>query len=48
MDLVDTIVRRDVMFGVHAVISLMLNLLGGGSARHRALRSLSKGFFYGG
>mmetsp|Transcript_37614 Transcript_37614/g.78793 ORF Transcript_37614/g.78793 Transcript_37614/m.78793 type:complete len:232 (-) Transcript_37614:175-870(-) len=45
VDLVDTIVRRDVMFAVHAVISLMLNLLGGASARHRVLRSLSKGFF---
>lgn len=45
MDLLDTIVRRDAMWFVHAVISLVLNILGGFNARHRELRSVSKGFF---
>ncbi|KAL3816911.1 hypothetical protein ACHAXA_009106 [Cyclostephanos tholiformis] len=45
VDLIDSIVRREAMWFVHAVISLALNLLTGSSARHRALRSVSKGFF---
>lgn len=45
VDLLDTIVRRDAMWGAHAVISLALNLLTGSKARHRAIRSVSKGFF---
>ena len=45
LDLVDTIVRRDGMWFVHAVISLALNVLTGFSARHRVIRSVSKGFF---
>jgi len=44
-DLLDTIVRRDAMWFVHAVISLALNILTGSSARHRATRSVSRGFF---
>ena len=45
LDMLDTIVRRDAMFFVHAVISMCLNVCGGFSARHRTLRSVSKGFF---
>lgn len=45
LDLLDTIVRRDAMWFVHAVISLALNVFTGSSARHRALRSVSRGFF---
>jgi hypothetical protein len=45
VDLLDCVVRREAMWFVHAVISLTLNLLTGRSARHRALRSVSKGFF---
>jgi hypothetical protein len=30
---------------IHALISLALNVLTGSNARHRALRSVSKGFF---
>ena len=43
VDLVDAVVRRDAMFVVHAVLSLSLNLFTGGTARHRALMSSSKG-----
>ena len=37
--------RRDGMWFVHAVISLILNVATGFSVRHRVLRSVSKGFF---
>ncbi len=33
------------MWTIHALISLALNVLTGSNARHRALRSVSKGFF---
>eukprot|EP00581_Thalassiosira_minuscula_P029518 CAMPEP_0183769670 /NCGR_PEP_ID=MMETSP0739-20130205/22817_1 /TAXON_ID=385413 /ORGANISM="Thalassiosira miniscula, Strain CCMP1093" /LENGTH=253 /DNA_ID=CAMNT_0026009347 /DNA_START=7 /DNA_END=768 /DNA_ORIENTATION=+ len=45
IDLLDTIVRKDAMWGFHAVISLVLNLGTGCNARHRMLRTVSKGFF---
>ena len=45
VDLFDTIIRRDGMWFAHAVITLALNILTGRNARHRELRSLSKGFF---
>lgn len=45
VDLLDTIVRRDAMWVGHAVISLALNILTGSTARHRAVLSVSKGFF---
>ncbi|KAL7525211.1 hypothetical protein ACHAWF_001257 [Thalassiosira exigua] len=45
VDLLDTVVRRDAMFFVHAVVSLALNICTGSTARHRMLRSVSKGFF---
>ena len=45
VDLMDCVIRREAMWLVHAIISLSLNVLTGRSARHRALRSVSKGFF---
>jgi hypothetical protein len=45
VDVVDCIVRRDVMWGFHGVISLVLNVCTASSAVHRGLRSASKGFF---
>jgi hypothetical protein len=45
VDLLDCIVRREGMWIVHAVISLILNVLTGWNVQHRALRSVSKGFF---
>lgn len=45
VDLLDAVVRREGMWIAHAVISLALNLLTGCRARHRAVRSVSKGFF---
>jgi hypothetical protein len=45
VDLMDSVIRRETMWFVHAVISLTLNLLTWRSAPHRALRSVSKGFF---
>ena len=42
-DLVDAAVRRDAVFTLHAIVSLSLNLFTGGTARHRALKSSSKG-----
>jgi hypothetical protein len=45
VDLADCVVRGEAMWSVHAVISLALNLLTWRSAPHRALRSVSKGFF---
>jgi len=42
-DLVDAAVRRDATFTLHAIVSLSLNLFTGGTARHRALKSSSKG-----
>jgi len=45
VDLLDCIVRREGMWMVHAVISLILNVLTGWNTQHRILRSVSKGFF---
>ena len=45
MDLLDSIVRCEYMWLLHAVISLVLNVATGWNARHCALRSVSKGFF---
>eukprot|EP00804_Cyclotella_cryptica_P018753 CCRYP_007242-RA/>CCRYP_007242-RA protein AED:0.05 eAED:0.05 QI:432/1/1/1/1/1/2/363/224 len=45
VDVLDCIVRRDVMWGFHGFISLLLNVLTARSAAHRGLRSASKGFF---
>ncbi len=45
LDTFDAIVRLEGMWFVHGVISLALNILTGVSARHRVLRSVSKGFF---
>ena len=45
VDLLDAVVRGEIMWIVHAIISLALNVLTGRDAKHRALRSVSKGFF---
>ena len=45
VDLMDSVIRREAMWFVHAVISLGLNLLTWRSTPHRVLRSVSKGFF---
>lgn len=45
VDVLDCAVRRDLMWGVHGMISLVLNVATGGNGVHRGLRSLSKGFF---
>ena len=45
LDTYDAIVRLEAMWFVHGVISLALNVLTGISARHRILKSVSKGFF---
>jgi len=45
VDFVDCAVRGDIMFLIHSVISLALNLMSGLSGVHRQLRSTSKGFF---
>ena len=45
VDLLDSIVRCEYMWLLHAVISLVLNVATGWNARHCALRSVSKGFF---
>lgn len=45
VDLLDCIRRRDVMWGFHGAISLVLNLCTASSDVHRGLRSASKGFF---
>lgn len=45
VDLIDCVVRREGMWIAHAVISLVLNVLTGWNTQHRALRSVSKGFF---
>ncbi len=45
VDFIDCAVRGDIMFLIHAVISLALNLMSGLSEVHRQLRSTSKGFF---
>mmetsp|Transcript_18378 Transcript_18378/g.39736 ORF Transcript_18378/g.39736 Transcript_18378/m.39736 type:complete len:172 (-) Transcript_18378:322-837(-) len=45
IDLLDAIIRREYMWLVHAVLSLALTILTGCTARHRALRSGSKGVF---
>lgn len=45
VDVVDCIVRQDLMWGFHGVISFVLNVGSGMSGVHRQLRSTSKGFF---
>ena len=45
VDLLDAVIRREGMWTIHAILSLVLNVWTGGDARHRALRSVSKGFF---
>jgi hypothetical protein len=45
VDLLDAVVRGEIMWIVHAIISLALNVLTGRNAKHRVLRSVSKGFF---
>lgn len=45
VDLLDCVVRGEIMWMIHALLSLALNVLTGRNARHRALRSVSKGFF---
>lgn len=45
VDLLDAVVRGEIMWMIHAIISLALNVLTGSHVRHRALRSVSKGFF---
>ena len=45
VDVVDCIRRKDVMWGFHGVISLVLNVCTASSSVHRGLRSASKGFF---
>jgi hypothetical protein len=45
VDAIDCLIRREVMWGFHAVISLVLNVLTASSSVHRGLRSASKGFF---
>lgn len=44
VDLVDCVTRRDLMWTVHAVISLVLNVATGFVPRHIVLRSRSRGF----
>ena len=45
VDVLDCIKRRDVMWGFHGGISLVLNVCTASSDIHRGLRSASKGFF---
>ena len=45
VDIIDCIIRRDLMWGFHGVISLVLNVCTASSPVHRGLRSASKGFF---
>ena len=45
VDLLDCVKQGEIMWMIHALISLALNVLTGSNARHRALRSVSKGFF---
>lgn len=45
VDTLDCIWRRDVMWGFHGIISLVLNVCTASHGVHRRLRSASKGFF---
>lgn len=45
VDIIDCVIRRDLMWGFHGVISLVLNVCTASSPVHRGLRSASKGFF---
>lgn len=44
VDLVDSVTRRELMWTVHAVLSLVLNVATGFVPRHVVLRSRSRGF----
>ena len=45
IDLLDAIVRKEYIWIIHAVISLVLNVATGWNVKHVKLRSVSKGFF---
>lgn len=44
VDIVDAVLRRDAMFGVHAALSLLLNMGASRNVKHRQMRNLSKGY----
>lgn len=45
MDFLDSLRRKEYMWLIHSMISLVLNIATGWNARHAVLRSVSKGFF---
>ena len=45
MDFIDSLRRKEYMWLIHSMISLVLNIATGWNARHAVLRSVSKGFF---
>jgi hypothetical protein len=45
VDTIDCIWKKDVMWGFHGIISLVLNVCTASHGVHRRLRSASKGFF---
>ena len=45
IDLLDAVVRKEYIWIIHAVISLVLNVATGWNVKHVKLRSVSKGFF---
>ena len=45
IDLLDAVVRKEYIWIIHAVISLVLNVATGWNIKHVKLRSVSKGFF---